>query len=684
MVTIMSFSLVLCNVVNVFSYDGWDVNTLIVNEEPIYTEFPDYYSNSKHNPTDGLSDTYNIRNSIINYSNINRKPEVKREFSVVDFTKNKETYKISANLDYEGDNCIIYVGDESMNDIDKLRLSYEKIDKDMIPFVNNNFNKPTDIDHNGKVIILLYDIKDNHNNGRGGFIAGYFNSADLYKVNESNAGEILYVDTNPTKIWDATNTGVSTVVHEYQHLVQHNSKIPKDTWMNEGMSMLAEQLYKGEALNDRITSGLQYYGAYKGTPLMSWNEGSSVYANYSLSYTFFAYLYSQLGTDFIKPYYNSTEHDFRALVNIINDKLNMDIGEFMTNYYLTLVLNKPKGLYSFNYPGFEELYKNPGNGGVSYGNINPSSSGYGRINISDNIEKRNSVRVIKIKNNNIYKPTVKATEIIGIDRFETNTKVNSYNGENDTLILVDYKNPIYGLLSSPLASKYDADILLYKNKTSVDDIINKNNYKNIFVIGDVSVDINHDYKRITGKSLTELSLNITSEINSTKEKIILVNGDNKGSADALSVSAPASELKIPIISISNNMDRKIIDIINKYNEIIVVGGESTITENMLNGIDSTKITRLNGYDRYETNAKVLNHFYKHGADNIIVSKGWELIDSSISGTLSRNKRAPIVLISKNGINETQKRFLNYLSYTNVFVVGGGLDKNIINDDIINH
>lgn len=683
---LLTTSLILCNVINIFGYP-WDTKTLIVNEEPVYTEFPDYYSEDKsEDPTAGLADEYNRNNAEMHKKPLAKsKPENQREFVVVDFTKNQARYKINANLTYEGENCIIYVGDDSMNKLDKLKLAYEKIDKNMLPFVNNNFTKPTDVDNNGKVIILLYDIKDNYSNG-GGFTAGYFNSADLYRVENSNAGEVLYVDTYPTEIWGNDYKGSTTVVHEYQHLVQHNSKIPKDTWMNEGMSMLAEQLYQGKALDSRITSGLQYYGAYRGTPLMSWNRnGSSVFANYALSYTFFAYMYGQLGKDFIKEYYNSPEHDFRAFVPSIEKRLNMDIGEFMTNYYLALTLNKPSGVHSFNYPGFNELYKNPGDGGVDYESLLPSASGYGRIPLQIQNKTRDDVRVIKINNNSIYKPEVKVTELIGVDRYDTNNKVNNANGDDENLILVDYKNPIYGLISSPLANQYNADIMLYDNRKveDINKIIDEKGYKNITVIGDISCDIKHAYDRISGKNVTEISKNISNKIQ-TDEKVILVNGDNNGQVDALSASAPAGEFKIPVISVSKNMDQSTINKINSFKEIIVIGGNNTVTNEMLKGIDNNKVIRLSGNDRYETNAKVINHFYKRGADNIIVSKGWELIDSSISGTLADEKYAPIVLMNKNGINNLQKRFLSYLSYTNVYIVGGGLDNNHVNNQIIRH
>lgn len=662
------------------------VRDLLVNEKPIYTEMPDWYSSlqpPEGDLTAGLADQYNINNSEMitpPKQKTGTKPSENRKFIVVDFTNNQARYEINAKLKYIGENSIVYVGENDKTSEDVLKETFETLDKKMFPFVHNKFTKPTDVDGNGKTIVLIYDIKDNYDKS-GGYTAGYFNSADLYRVNNSNRGEVIYIDSYPNKLSEIE--GSTTIVHEYQHLVQHSSKVPKDTWMNEGMSMLAEQLYSGKALDGRISSGMQYYGAYDNKSLMNWvYDNWEVFANYGLSYTFFAYLHAQLGDVFIKDYYNSPYHDFRALEYSINKyEKGMTVGEFITNYNLALIFNHKSGKYSFKCPGFEELYTNPANGG-SYSELKPTASIYGFSGLNSNSNLDESIRVVKTYNNNIYKPEVKVKELIGSDRYQTNIKVLNESTKGENLILVDNKDPMYGLIASSLASQTNSDILLYKDIKEINDFINSRDYKKIYLIGNVNYKTSKDVEVIKGKDLTETSYMIANKINQS-DKAILVNGE-RGDSDALSSVSISSEKHIPIISVKENMDKKIIDKINSYKEIIVVGGENTVTPNMLKGIDNSKITRIAGDDRYETNALVLNKFYKRGFDNMLVSKGWELIDSSISGNLSKTMKSPIILVSKNGLNSIQKRYLGMSSYKNAYIIGGGVDKEIINNQIVKH
>lgn len=117
------------------------------------------------------------------------------------------------------------------------------------------------MDGNRKVDILLYDIQDGFD-GTGGFFAGYFYGRDLYNVSNSNQSEIFYIDSYPLMGIGAAkdvSQAYTTLAHEFQHMVNFNQNFLKendgegmDTWLDEALSMAAEQIYTGEALTDRI------------------------------------------------------------------------------------------------------------------------------------------------------------------------------------------------------------------------------------------------------------------------------------------------------------------------------------------------------------------------------------------------------------------------------------------------
>ncbi|HMV36035.1 MAG TPA: hypothetical protein PKD60_09085, partial [Turneriella sp.] len=137
--------------------------------------------------------------------------------------------------------------------IDGLLAAFEN---NIVPVEHVWFTTPTDVDQNGKVILLLLDIQDGYRDGSSsGYIAGYFDPLNHYSdasVNalnsqyHSNQAEMLYLDTYPA---DVTRSAFfSTLAHEYQHLLQFGKYYKGDqddiepTWIDEGLSEVSSDL----------------------------------------------------------------------------------------------------------------------------------------------------------------------------------------------------------------------------------------------------------------------------------------------------------------------------------------------------------------------------------------------------------------------------------------------------------
>jgi immune inhibitor A len=129
---------------------------------------------------------------------------------------------------------------------------------------------------------------------RVGEVGGYFSEVDqLPAVVEaySNEGQFFFVSNSKTA-GIASEYYKETLAHEFQHMVQKNVDSNEEAWLNEGLSMLAQQIagmrgdnWVGEYLDDPDQS------------LWYWSKNSADYAH---SYLYLEYLYEQLGTDFIK------------------------------------------------------------------------------------------------------------------------------------------------------------------------------------------------------------------------------------------------------------------------------------------------------------------------------------------------------------------------------------------------
>ncbi len=123
------------------------------------------------------------------------------------------------------------------------------------------FGAPTDIDHNGHVIMLLTQIVNGitpaSECNTEGYVAGFFYSGDLAPGGpESNNGEIFYqVVPDPTGIFSCphsvssvVSTTPGTFLHELQHMINFghhviiNNSAPEEGWLDEGESIVATEL----------------------------------------------------------------------------------------------------------------------------------------------------------------------------------------------------------------------------------------------------------------------------------------------------------------------------------------------------------------------------------------------------------------------------------------------------------
>ncbi|HEX6750163.1 MAG TPA: Ig-like domain-containing protein [Longimicrobium sp.] len=130
-----------------------------------------------------------------------------------------------------------------------------------------NFGTPTDLDANGKVIILYTRAVNELTPPGAGFIyGGFFYERDLFPRTEtsqfqacptSNLAEMFYLlSVDPTgsinghvrdKAYVREST-LSTTAHELQHLINHSRRLyvthaPAETlWLDEGLSHVAEEL----------------------------------------------------------------------------------------------------------------------------------------------------------------------------------------------------------------------------------------------------------------------------------------------------------------------------------------------------------------------------------------------------------------------------------------------------------
>jgi hypothetical protein len=291
-----------------------------------------------------------------------------KSFWVTNLDTNTD-YQIGARLAYSGTKANVWVNNNQISDTDAEKLGKE-FDEKIYSSVTSNFGFPSDVDADGKVNILTYDIQDGFS-GSGGYVAGYFWAGDLYSMTNSNKSEIFYIDTYPamgSSIKDVTRA-YETLAHEFQHMVNFNENVflegsydNMDTWLNEGLSMAAEQIYSGTGLQDRIDYYNSSSSIQNGHSLLYWDDYGDTLSNYSLSYLFVQYVKKQAnqGDKIFKEILMDPSNDYKAIENVAKKYISPDMtfGKLMTDFRIALLLKEPTGLYGFKGdPLFDSINK---------------------------------------------------------------------------------------------------------------------------------------------------------------------------------------------------------------------------------------------------------------------------------------------------------------------------------------
>jgi hypothetical protein len=271
-------------------------------------------------------------------------------------SNNGRYYKVTAELLTEGDWCVIWAekgsgitrgqAREFAHEYDteirsKIVETFSK--KDFYAKDNNNyFDNMLDYanwlaggNNNGKLTILLLDIKDAYKVKTDPYVAGYFFSGNFFQKGKilgtehySNGLDMIYVDTNPGLETETRQT-YATFAHELQHLISYVTCVQMDrkyldTWIDEGLSSQAEYIYLGENPAEKCAWYSSDIGGTlsKGNNFFVWgNRGKedplSNLADYSTVYLFFRWLSLQKGSpSILLDIETADNYDYRAVTSV--------------------------------------------------------------------------------------------------------------------------------------------------------------------------------------------------------------------------------------------------------------------------------------------------------------------------------------------------------------------------------
>jgi len=405
-------------------------------------------------------------------------------FWAVDFTKKFGQrgyfYEVNTRKLYEGDKCEIYAETNSgiiAADAEQFARKYDDKIYDLMLeyFCDKKFNVGNTIyedtleyayslvSNQDKLIILLLDIKDGHK-PEGGYIAGYFDPNNLYYNRYSNLKNMIYIDTDPG-IHNHEEM-YSTFAHELQHLINYVTSIRKrpngqspypldmDTWIDEGLSLIAEYLYQGKPLKSRIDwfNKDKFETIVWGNNFYVWDnyrqiDDDTILDDYATAYLFFQWLYLQAGEQapaLLKEIVSSSYCDYRALTtneNIASIITDGDDWETLLRTWLAAnYINDPDNEYGYK-------------GNAAFNDINIKTYGFQNEQNENDDESENEFKIELFPGEGVYS-TINSEFTSPVDDSGKNLNIR-YAGLQKAVPFVSFSG-----------SPYTSELLLTFNKNT--------------------------------------------------------------------------------------------------------------------------------------------------------------------------------------------------------------------------
>lgn len=266
-------------------------------------------------------------------------------------------------------------------------------------------------------------------------------------------------------------------------------------------------------------------------------------------------------------------------------------------------------------------------------------------------------------------------------------------------VIVNDNSLADALTATPFAEAKDAPILLTQNNKLDDRTkaeLKRLGVTKVYLIGgenslnkSVESALNSEKistDRIWGNTRYETSLELAKRIDDIKKvsEISVVNGE-KSIVDAISIAPVAAEKDMPILLASPSKGTEVADkfIADKsIKSSYVIGGTNSVSNEVSSKLPNA--TRVEGKDRNETNAKVIETFYtEKELKNVYVAKNGmakedELIDGLAVGVLAAKNDSPVLLVGKN-LSQGQKDVTNTKTFKTITQVGGGSNEASFNE-----
>lgn len=283
--------------------------------------------------------------------------------------------------------------------------------------------------------------------------------------------------------------------------------------------------------------------------------------------------------------------------------------------------------------------------------------------------------------------------ISGPGRVETSIEISKFeNTKSKTVILADARNYPDALAASNLTNGRYSVILVQNQLTqAIINEITRLEAQDLIILGgtnSISEDIEKgladiagvkNVSRIAGENRYDTCQKIFNH--AKKKSLVLASGEIF--PDALATSSILDQAGL-LLTKSRQLPSEAQAAIKDLNHdnFLIVGGENSVQESLATSISNqyqyASHTRISGNNRYETSAKIGERLV---SSTVILASGENFPDALAASTLAQKIDSPILLVSKDKIDQSVIDYFKKHNIKKALVVGGQLsisDKTLAN------
>ncbi|WP_314048770.1 cell wall-binding repeat-containing protein [Peptostreptococcus stomatis] len=283
--------------------------------------------------------------------------------------------------------------------------------------------------------------------------------------------------------------------------------------------------------------------------------------------------------------------------------------------------------------------------------------------------------------------------ISGPGRVETSIEISKFeNTKSKTVILADARNYPDALAASNLTNGRYSVILVQNQLTgAIINEITRLEAQDLIILGgtnSISEDIEKGLANIAGiKNISRIAgetrYDTCQKIFSQAKKKSLVLASGEKFPDALATSSILDQAGL-LLTKSRQLPSEAQAAIKDLNHdnFLIVGGENSVQESLATSISNqyqyASHTRISGNNRYETSAKIGERLV---SSTVILASGENFPDALAASTLAQKIDSPILLVSKDKIDQSVIDYFKKHNIKKALVVGGQLsisDKTLAN------